>query len=56
MKRRIQALLARLFPRWFSPPLTDSQIAEIWKQARKKQLIRTYEIITTFGQPQERKP
>lgn len=56
MKYRIKALLARLFPRWFSPPLTDEQIRAIWKQAREKQFIKTYEVITTFDQPQERKP
>lgn len=50
MKYRIKALLARLFPRWFSPPLTDEQIRGIWDRARKEAFIRQ------FTAPQEQKP
>ena len=50
MKYRIKALLARLFPRWFSPSLTDEQIRAIWNRARNEAFIRQ------FTAPQEQKP
>ena len=31
---RIRVLLARLFPHYFSPPLTDEQLRAIYEKAR----------------------
>ncbi|MFM7025192.1 MAG: hypothetical protein ACKOWC_03920 [Limnohabitans sp.] len=50
MSYRIKALLARLLPRWFKPPLTDEQIRAIYKRARTEAFIRQ------FTTPQEHKP
>jgi len=50
MRFRVRALLARLFPLYFSPVLTDEQIRAIYEKARTQLFIQQ------FTTPQERKP
>ena len=50
LRYRLRVLLARLFPLYFSPPLTDEQIRDIYERARDDVFIRQ------FTTPQERKP
>ena len=50
MRYRLRALLARLFPLYFSPALTDEQLRAIYEKARTQLFIQQ------FTTPQERKP